>query len=345
MITLNQAFYGRNPEKGYRMFASSAPQHNAIIERLCAAVGTPDGASTVEPFYINFIENGYRYMISCCMGDQDAGRDTLFFHAFIGKHDDLKKSGVGIGTLIQEKFFKNKYEPGPVLPVSVEDSSYTLPWGKTSIIWNNEKLAIGSEKPELSMLSGILKNNIDDMSWASFSFKPLNDFQLYIISKFVAFPQDRKCLSPTGDVLSLPQHKYPTNKTTYEKPRPPKNKGKIIFLLFLLSVLINCIFAGVLFSRSTSKITHSHDTPPQTVEKIVYKEVPVKGATTRETVIKELRSEFDRRYSRINGSWVKALESDRALSVQYHKYKKPQLYKAGEYIQFVHEFIFEDKEK
>lgn len=343
MLTLNQAFYGRHPEKGYRMFASSAPQHNATIERLCAAVGTPDGTSTVDPFYINFVENGYRYMISCCMGDQDAGRDTLFFHAFIGKHEDLKNSGVCIGTLIQEKFFKDKYEPGPVLPVSVEDSSYTLPWGNTSIIWNKEKLAIGSEKPDLSMLAGILKNNIDDMSWASFSFKPLNDFQLYIISKFVAFPQDRKCVSLEGEILSQPT-KRPNGQVESGKVEIKSRKKGKIGLFLTISILINIVLLGIIFLRPARIKIIKEEVPG--AERIVYIEVPVKGTTTKAQVLSELRAEFEKRYSRFNRSWQKEMAGVPVLNYQYTQGKgKPTLKKAEDYINFVHEFIFENKEK
>lgn len=343
MLTLNQAFYGRHSEKGYRMFASSAPQHNATIERLCAAIGTPDGSSNVEPFYINFIENGYRYMISCCIGNpDDAGRKTLFFHAFFGNHEELKKSGIGIGTLVQEQLFKTQYEPGPVLPVAIEDSNYTLPWGKTSLTWNNDKLAIGSNKPELSVITGILKNNIDSVSWASFSFRPLNDFQLYIISKFVSFPQDRKCTSLDGEILSQPVKRSNAPASSGKVEIKSRKKGK--FGLFLtISILINIVLLGVIFLCPAKVKVVKEEVPGP--ERIVYREVPAKGSTTRAQVLSELRTEFEKRYSRFNRSWQEEMAADPVLNRQYSQYGKIALKKAEGYINFVHEFIFENKEK
>ena len=343
MLTLNQAFYGRHSEKGYRMFASSAPQHNATIEKLCAAVGTPDGSSNVEPFYINFIENGYRYMISCCIGNpDDAGRKTLFFHAFVGNHEELKNAGVGIGTLINEQYFKNLYEPGPVLPVSIDDSNYTLPWGKTTLTWNNEKLSIASNKPELSVITGILKNNIDSVAWASFSFRPLNDFQLYIISKFVSFPQDRKCVSLEGEILSQPTKRSSVQTSSGKVEIKSRKKGKI-GLFLTVSILINVVLLGVIFLLPTKVKVVKEEIPG--AERIVYREVPAKGTTTKAQVLSELRTEFEKRYSRFNRSWQEEMAADPALNRQYSQYGKPALKKAEGYINFVHEFIFENKEK
>ena len=223
MVNLDQAFYGRDSIRGYRLLASSNQTHNNVVEHLCASIGTPDGASILEPFYINHIENGFRFMISCVPGlPDDNGRKTLFFHAFIGRHRELQNSEFGIGDLIQSNAFISSYKTGPVLPASFEETAASLPWGKTSIVWDRQDIAIQSSKPELPTITGLLKNEIDNFSWASFTFRPLDYCKAYVISQYVPMPQQRKCVSLSGEILN----QSTKNKSVVSDPTPPKATQK-----------------------------------------------------------------------------------------------------------------------
>ena len=346
MIKLHQAFYGRDPNRGYRLLASSNVNFNRVVEGLCAAVGTPDGISDIEPFYINYIANGYRYMISVCNGNpDDGGRKTLFFHAYIGNHEELRSADFGIGSLIHSNAFASKYASGPVLEKTFEESAFSLPWGKTSIVWRHgDKLAIRNAKPDLPLISGILKNAFDETSWASFSYRPLDSFQLYVISEFVALPSDRQCVSATGNLVS---EKKQTSSSAAREPATPasdiaqgsKSKRGVLLLLSV-SFIANFFFADVLFTRNEQPVK------PQV--KIVEKEVIVNRpgtiGPTRAEILAELRATFDRNYKRMNGSWRQAMHDDRVLRKQYEEYKKDPLHKAEGYIEFVHKYIFEEKE-
>lgn len=337
MIKLHQAFYGRDSD-GYRLLASSNEAFNRTATELCAAVGTPDGFSAVERFYLNFVSGGYRYMISVCDGKPDAGgRKTLFFHVYIGDHQELRAARFGIGSLIRADAFRSGYEPGPVLETTFEESSFSLPWGDTPIVLGKgEKLAIRSSKPELELISGILKNTLDETSWASFSYQPLDGFRLYVISEYVALPGDRKCVSTAGEVIG-------------KRPLPPRDASperqtssscgfrKIWPVLFVVSLLANVLLGFALYSSGRA----APQTPRKVEKAALERSRP--PAVTREEVIRELRAKFDPR-DKLDVPWRKAVVGT-SLEGCYDTAKgKNLLLKAEKYIQFVHKYIFEEKE-
>ena len=352
MINLDQAFYGRDSIKGYRLLASSNPTHNSIVERLCASIGTPDGSSVLEPFYINHIENGFRYMIYCGPGaPDDDGRKTLFFHAFIGSHRDLLNSEFGIGNLIQNNAFVTSYKTGSVLPSSFREDASSLPWGKTTIVWERNNLAIQSSKPELPIITGILKSEIDKFSWASFTFRPLDFCQLYIISQFIPVPQNRKCVNTSGETLNLrtktmstDSHSTPTLKTSMQKRRT--------FLVpFCISLFVNVILALFIVFAGNTKNTHPIVTYDEGQEN--HKEEPptqlkTNGAATktftREDVLQELRTEFEKKYTRQSyKDWKKSLQENSKSLKKADELNDIPLLRAGDYIKFVNQTLFDEK--
>ena len=52
-IWYEQAFYGSGVN-GYQVLKNSAPQYDSIIEKICGAIGTPDGFSKMSQFLINY---------------------------------------------------------------------------------------------------------------------------------------------------------------------------------------------------------------------------------------------------------------------------------------------------
>lgn len=345
MITLQQAFYGRDPQVGYRLLAASDPTHNKVIERLCAAIGTPDGVSTVEPFYINYVNGDLRYMIRGCIGNQDdAGRKTLFFHAYIGDHKRMRSINFGIGNLIHDGAFLHRYEKTPALPHDFEESNYSLPWGNSSFAWDRGRLAIVSKKPEFTFLTGLLKGNINDENWASFSFRPLNDFKIYVLSEYApVMPSDRKCIDTSGMLRRMEQSplKPPSPQKTQQPCQRRKASNRNILWVFLaLSITINILLAWKCFNAPTTDNHNSEkssDIKPQIVT--VTKEVPVKGAVTRQQVLQDLRTEFLQNNKPITGSWDDAMRRDPALKIQYEKYAKEPLLRARGYVDFVNNII------
>ena len=349
MITLHQAFYGR-VQTGYRLLASSCPEFNQRIEQLCAAIGTPDGASVVEPFFLNFIEGDHRFMIQCCIGNpDDAGRKTLFFHVFIGNHSQLKQSRMGIASLIRNKLFETKLPSGPILDVSLEEDSYSLPWGNNSLVWNNDKLAIISNKPELNLLTGTLKGSIDNVSWASFSFHPLDNFTIYVISEYVPRPTDRKSVATDGTVAATPQKQQKPIQAESSKSSCPvkraetKQSSGITSIILVLSLIVNLVLGYLLIqSRNVTQPIVEPKTDPKPNEQIVDDNSSAK--VTKEEVVRELRQKFLQKYKIIEGSWEELMHSDPKLERDYFEIQKAPLRLANGYVQFLNEEILQNSE-
>jgi hypothetical protein len=349
MITLHQAFYGR-VQTGYRLLASSCPEFNQRIEQLCTAIGTPDGTSVVEPFFLNYIEGNNRFMIQCCIGNQDdAGRKTLFFHILVGNHSQLKQSRMGIASLIRNKLFESKLPSGPILDVSLEEDSYSLPWGNKSLVWNNDKLAIISNKPELNLLTGTLKGNIDNISWASFSFHPLDSFTIYVISEYVPRPTDRKTVATDGTVAAIPQKQQKPIQAGIPKTSVSVNKEKskqpsgIKSIILVLSLIANIVLGYLLIQpRNVQQTQTEPKTDIKPIEQKDDNNSPAK--VTREEIVLELRQSFLQKYQIIEGSWEELMRSDPKLERDYFELKKRPLQLAKGYVQFLNEEILQNSE-
>lgn len=342
MIALHQAFYGRG-QTGYRLLASSYSDFNQKIEQLCTSIGTPDGTSTFESFFLNFIEGNNRFMVQCCLGNPDeAGRKTLFFHVLIGNHYQLQQARMGIASLIRNKLFESKLPSGPILDVSIEEESYSLPWGNQKLSWNNEKFAIISNKPELSLLTGTLRGDIDNISWASFSFRSLDNFDVYVLSEYVPRPNDRKCVNPDGTIAVVPQKmQKPSQSSVPVVKQPIYQKSSNIKSIFLaMSLIVNCILCYLLIQSKTVQVPKDNVTnPTKPPEQVVVNNFP--DRFTKEEVIQELRDNFIQKYEIIEGSWEDQMEQDPILKRNYFDLKKYPLRLASGYVQFVNSEILE----
>lgn len=349
MITLHQAFYGR-VQTGYRLLASSCSEFNQRIEQLCEAIGTPDGTSAVEPFFLNYIEGNNRFMMQCCVGNpDDAGRKILFFHILVGNHTELKKSGMGIASLIRNRLFETDLPFGPILDVSLEEDSYSLPWGNKSLVWDNDKLAIISNKPELNLLTGTLKGNIDNISWATFTFHPLDSFDIYVISEYVTRPTDRRTVTTDGTVAATPKKQIIPIQVGIPKTSGLVNIEKskltsgIISKILVLSVIANIVLVYLLIQPKNVSQTQ---TEPKTDIRIIAQKydnnTPKK--VTREEIIQELRQKFLKKYMPIEGTFEKLLSGDKKLWREYNELKKEPLKLANGYVQFLNEEILEISE-
>ena len=277
-------------------------------------------------------------MIRVVIGNlDDAGRKTLFFHAYIGDHSELVSKKIGIEALIGSNAFVSQLTDTPISPFNFEGCSHTVPWENVKFHWDNEKIAIVSDHQELNLICGILRNAIDVTNWASFSFRPLNDFKLYAISKYAALrPDDRKCIDEYGNVYpSLREQDDESMKNDAIPIQGSKRKANKLLILFLLiSIAMN---AFLLLKGPEIQVEE------KVVEKTVIKEVPPKNMVDRQQVISELRNKFGKDYI-IYGDFSEELRKDRALGIQYDKHKKDILIRAGAYVDFVNRYILQQKE-
>jgi len=248
-LTLQQAFYGHSD--GYRLLGSSNPEFDTVVERLCNQIGTYDGESHLAPFYINWSDGNQRYMICCNEGARDAvGRITVFFHALIADESELRQNNCGIDNLIDQGAFVSSFKGETVAPISFETKTTSPKEAISPFRWSGEKIAIVTEAPDLDIIRSLLGDKLNTINWASYSFAPLKDFQLYVISRYVGLPADRNCLATNGMLLARPGHQTQQGSILRQPPtlesRPAPKKPHTLSFTKIAAILILTILLGVL---------------------------------------------------------------------------------------------------
>lgn len=335
MIELEQAFYGRDAIDGYRLLASSAnnSRQEGVVSRLCAAIGTPDGSSSCHRSYINFVEGELRYMIGVTSGNiGDANRKTLFFHAFIGNNSQLNQNNFGIGSLIALGAFRDNLPEGDINACQFKEKFSKIEAATTTIDWRGEKIAIVSSHDELNLLAGIMGEAIDTTSWASFCYRDVEEFQVYVLSEYVHNPLKRKCYATNGKLISPSREKTPPI-LGIEQSSSKAGRGKAIGLLgvlLVLSLMANIFFiSGVIPFRKGSGFQQGGS--------------EVTREQMRKDVLSDLRKKFEADgYTKLAGSWQDSAKSDGRLKYNYDKIETLKI--MGGYVEFVQKNIFTEEE-
>lgn len=279
-ITLQQAFYGHSGAGGYKLLGSSDPAISATVTKLCESVGSYDGESAVEAFYLNWSDGTRRYMIRGTLGKKDGARPTLFFNALVGRESVLRASRVGICGLIAAGAFRDSFPGGALAAAEFAPGAAQAPFPPSPFPWNGENLAIVSAVPELDCIRGLLRDKLDAVNWASFTFAPLRDFRIYVISQNTGRPGDRLCVTPSGIRLAPSPRPKPVETTPATPSAPattilaPKSRG-IVGKMLAASLLVNAVLLYCVFVFQP----HGVD-----IEKI--------KAETRQKTLEELRKAF-----------------------------------------------------
>lgn len=326
MIILQQAFYGHRA--GYGLLGASDPTISGIMERLCESIGTPTTSGACRPFYINWSNGIRRFMVYGCNGKPDVqNRRTLFFHALVGKEDELRAAQIGIAALIARGAFATEFTGGPVEPLAFESKTPAVPFPPAPFRWNGENLAIVSEKPDLDLILGLLRERSDTLNWTSFTFNPdLPDFQVFILAQNTGLPSDRPSVASNGIRLASP------NLRERQRPVPPPRqpKWKILLVLLFISLTANVAFATFLYFRSQSSGQPSSGTKTLTPKLERRNEVPtvpekiplVQQEAIRQEVLQELRQNFLRKitpeFNRPFGDCIKE-QKDSAITIIWNK--------------------------
>ncbi len=300
MIVLQQAFYGRDPIRGYCLLASSDSRFDSDVEALCVAVGTPDGTSTFSTFHINAIRGDYRYLIAVSpVQSSPGGRQELFFHVYIGRQRDLLAQRFGLADLLQTQAFESRYAGTSPRERAFSGGGASFPVTAAPFVWKRENFAVVSRRPQLELMANLLRDQVDLVSWASFSFCPLNAFKAYVLSEFAPkTPGDRVVRNERGEVLrpaSLPKA-APSPRTESEVVAPVGQASSIWRTLFFLSLLVNvAAVCRIGFGWGQAKQVHAAPAKVEQVQTNRTDEIsPEKKEEIREEVLDELRREFDR---------------------------------------------------
>lgn len=310
-IQLDQAFFG-NAQSGYRLLASTDNRFSTDVANYCNAIGTPDGFSEIEPFLFSVPRNNVLMMFCCQPGQPDAsGRKTLFVHAIIVEREKADAFNINAYSLYEAGFFSKSLFPN-CRPIELDKALKQTVKVLSPFAWNGESLAIISGKPETELIRGLLGHSINTISWSSFSYQPLVDFRLYVISKYINRPSDRKCILPSGEILPQGMRETSSQKSNQDhsvSTTSKNEKHRIARILLVLSVLVNLALAYILLTTPKTRVITKEVVKEVPVEKIVcqgrieyrdrevIKEVPVKvepsvPPLTREQILADLRKQF-----------------------------------------------------
>ena len=185
MAQLGQIFYGRDRD-GYGVLGVSPDGRSFVgaVVALCRTVGSPDRPGDVRPFLISKREGDAVLMIRACRGAADpTGRATIFFHALIADTASLRAVGLDAFSLAKAGVFAESCpsrEP-PDLPFPNAKQHQVAPAEGRGI---DMPATISSERPLDEFVRQELGAKSLDLNWATFTFNPLSDFDLCVLSSY-----------------------------------------------------------------------------------------------------------------------------------------------------------------
>lgn len=185
MAQLGQIFYGRDRD-GYGVLGVSPDGRSFVgaVVALCRTVGSPDRPGDVRPFLISKREGDAVLMIRACRGPADpTGRATIFFHALIADTASLRAAGLDAFSLAKAGVFAESCpsrEP-PDLPFPNAKQHQVAPAEGRGI---DMPATISSERPLDEFVRQELGAKSLDLNWATFTFNPLPDFDLCVLSSY-----------------------------------------------------------------------------------------------------------------------------------------------------------------
>lgn len=247
MVELEQLFWGHDGAR-YRLLGASSQTHAGDVDRIRDKLGTPDGLSELKPFLVSVPAGDLLIMMCGQRGKPDnIGRKTLFFHTLIGDREECVRHHVNAYSLWQAGYFKSECpDSAAVEALSVPQLPETT-GSNAEPPWDGEKLAIRSNAPENESLCRMLGDRINDVPWAGFTWNPLDDFQLYAISRYTEPPTDRPYREGNKETRPSPvkaSSGYPASVSGEAKDGKMKTVAVILGILLLISLGFNVWFAS-----------------------------------------------------------------------------------------------------
>lgn len=302
IISLEQAFFGSDRE-GYHVLGISEPSFSRTVEKICSAIGTPDGFSEVSPFLISWPDGANLFMICCRLGNLDpSGRRTLFFHALWAERRECEANGINASVLLRGNVFVGA-PAKECQPLSLDCGELSKSSGTKPVFpWRGAPLTILSHAPCNDLLEAQVGQRSTSIPWASFSFSELPEFRIYALSKFVLPPSDRDCCDISGKIISRAQGEGRTVEMS-EKPFPAsgnrKPAGKLLPAVLIISLILNVFLCYRLICRQPRE-TGRTAAPPAQVSGGREKKAPVRTASrsglseeeVRKKVLSQLAAEF-----------------------------------------------------
>ncbi len=253
MSNIGQIFYGRAPD-GYGVLGSSPAGRPFIgaVAAICRAVGSPDRPGDVRSFLLSKREGAVVLMIRACRGAADpTGRATIFFHALIADAAALRAVGLDAFALANAGVFAESCpsrEP-PDLPFPNAKQHQVAPAEGRGI---DLPATIASERPLDELVRQELGAKSLDLNWATFTFNPLPDFDLCVLSSYsprkgtgTLYVFDDAGLHRLSPVSAT---RKTVGKENSSIGRPPMQKSSCVLLL---SLVANAILVLTIFFRGS----------------------------------------------------------------------------------------------
>ena len=305
MAQLGQIFYGRAPD-GYGVLGSSPAGRSFIgaVAALCRAVGSPDRPGDVRPFLLSKREGTAVLMILACRGPADpTGRATIFFHALIADVDSLRAAGLDAFSLAKAGVFAESCpsrEP-PDLPFPNAKQHQVAPAEGRGI---DMPATISAERPLDELVRQELGAKSLDLNWATFTFNPLSDFDLCVLSSYsprkgtgtqYAFDNaGLHCLSPVSAARKTGGEE---SSSTGRSFRQKSSR------FLLLSLAVNAVLVFAFFLRGGNR---DGEKPEERSAKIEMSEAEAKEkweASWRKEWTQTLRMDFEKAIRDSGGEW------------------------------------------
>ena len=203
-LLLEQLFYGRG-ERGYGLLASSpgASPLAARVAELCGAVGTPGTDYVGEPFLLS-VPDGDRVLMLCGRrGAPDPmGRGTLFFHALAAAKKDLDAAGADAFSLFAQGAFEAKMPGGAVGALAVDSvpAGGGAP-GRPRAPGAPLPCFVRLPRPAPDVVRAIVGGRANGLAWATFSFQPLDGFDVQVLPPRASTPRSANECDAGGSLL------------------------------------------------------------------------------------------------------------------------------------------------
>ena len=283
-LRLEQVFYGRG-ELGYDVLGASpgGASLTARVEQLCGSVGTPGGGYGGEPFLLSVAEGDRDIMVCGRRGAPDSmGRDTLFFHALVAAKTELDAAKENAFTLFDQDAFAVKMPDGTVEALRIDckpvrvGSSIRPTDGRAEDAVLPCFVRVPSPAPDA--VRGLVGDRANELSWATFAFRPLDGFDVQVLPPRVAAPDSTNEYDANGKLVRAavrqgnngqarrPQGKeiFPGRPAGGERvvnaPPPSKSFAMFKFSLFANLVLL-ALCAALLASRKSVPLPVSKPEP------------------------------------------------------------------------------------
>ena len=179
-MKLEQVFYGRG-ETGYAILSSSMPSCGLtdLVQDICGSVGTPgvERSEDDKPFLVQKTVGDTVVMACGRTGLPDSmGRRTLLFHVLCAPRSDMQRMGLSALELYHRRMFAAECPKGRIAALEIPDSPCKNPGGLHRL---RLPAVVKCRRAESLDVLELLGDKIVTCNWASFSWRPLDEFDFY----------------------------------------------------------------------------------------------------------------------------------------------------------------------